>query len=317
MPLDHALELRIPWWGQLDLRGQRAGERRRRDADLPAAADRRLPVPQQGGGHPADAVDQRPHARQDVPGLAGGDHHRGHEPGERQRHHQHRQHPLLPLPDRDPRLGKPQIALGELAGLVGHPVHRIDTDVLRADTRQQFLQRPFGVRPADPLRDHRRRHLRPLPQKRPDLRLVGIGHLAAPGPLVLRRPVRGQRRPHRVTGHAQPPGDLLDGHALRPMQTANLGPVLHFQHPPKSRRGVSFRSTPRGQFSGSPDNSSRPRSDAPTGSLDAVLPCRDSPVEPHSCPPVRAHPRPPRRAAQPVATPEPRAAGAAGTGSPA
>jgi hypothetical protein len=31
-------------------------------------------------------------------------------PGERQRHHQHRQHPLLPGRDRDARLLEPQVA---------------------------------------------------------------------------------------------------------------------------------------------------------------------------------------------------------------
>jgi len=44
-----------------------------------------------------------------------------------------------------------------------------------------------------------------------------------------------------VAGHPQPPDDLLNGHTLGPMQTADLRPVLHKQHPPRSaRRGVNF-----------------------------------------------------------------------------
>ena len=49
--------------------------------------------------------------------------------------------PRLPDRDRDRRFGEPQIALGDLAGLVDDPVDRVDPDVLRADPGQQLLQR--------------------------------------------------------------------------------------------------------------------------------------------------------------------------------
>jgi len=50
-------------------------------------------------------------------------------------------------------------------------------------------------------------------------------------PQVLRRPVAGQSRPHRVPRDPHRPGDRLDRHSLRPVQPADLRPVLHREHP--------------------------------------------------------------------------------------
>ncbi len=95
--------------------------------------------------------------------------------------------------------------------ILGGPYHRVRTSRVEAQptgpgrvwnpTGEQLLQRPFRVRPADPRRDHWPRHLRPLRQQRPDLRLIRIHHRP---PLIPRRQVGGQRGPHRVASHSQP-----------------------------------------------------------------------------------------------------------------
>jgi hypothetical protein len=91
----------------------------------------------------------------------------------------------------------------------------------------------------DPLRDHRPGHPRPLDQQRPHLRLVGIGDRAPRHALVARWPVRAQRRPHRVPRNPEPPDDLLDRHALSPMQATDLCPVLQRESPPPALAQLS------------------------------------------------------------------------------
>ena len=111
--------------------------------------------------------------------------------------------------------------------------------------------------PADPLGDHRRRHRRARLQQLPDPRLDRVHHRPRRRPLVPRRPVRGQRRLHRVPRAPHHPRDLLDRHPLRPVQPADLSPVLHGQHPlppglaveDRIRQGVSFHLPSGGQFS--------------------------------------------------------------------
>ena len=73
----------------------------------------------------------------------------------------------------------------------------------------QHRQRPL---PADPLRDHRRRHVRPGRQQLPDPRLSRIGDRPLRRPLVPRRPIRGQRPPHRVPAHPQLAGNRPHRH---------------------------------------------------------------------------------------------------------
>ncbi len=104
--------------------------------------------------------------------------------------------------------------------------------------------------PPDPLRDHRRRHRRIRRQQFPDPRLRRVGDRSLPRPLILRRPVTGDRCPHRVPRDPHHPGDHLDRHLLRPVQPADLSPVLHAKHPfhplarlepESSGRGSKFR----------------------------------------------------------------------------
>nr|AAG24941.2 unknown [Frankia sp. Ar15] len=239
-PLDDTLIFRVPWRRKPDLGRQRSREPRRRRRHPAGPPDRRFPIPHQRLRDPPDPADQQPHARENVTGLPRGNHRRGQEPGERQRHHQHRKHPFLPRTHRNHRLREPQITMRELPRLIHHPVHRVDPDILRPDHRQSLLQRRQRIRPADPLRDHRRRHPRPLRQQRPDHRLERIDHRPARRPFVLRRPVRRQRRPHRVPRHTQPSSDLLDRNALSSTQPADLRPVLHLQHPSYTSRGSVF-----------------------------------------------------------------------------
>jgi hypothetical protein len=47
---------------------------------------------------------------------------------------------------------------------------------------------------------------------------------------------RGRRRPQRRAGHPHHPRDDLDRQPLRPVQRADLRPVLHGQHTPSSSR---------------------------------------------------------------------------------
>lgn len=66
---------------------------------------------------------------------------------------------------------------------------------------------------------------------------------------LLRRPIRGQRRPHRVPRHPQLTGDRIDRHLLRHVQPSDLGPILHADHSLTLTEGVNFRSAPGGQYS--------------------------------------------------------------------
>src|SRR5258707_7407628 len=54
---------------------------------------------------------------------------------------------------------------------------------------------------------------------------------------MIRRPPRSTLFPYTTLFRStQSTSDLLDGHTLCAMQTADLGPVFHSQHPPKIRR---------------------------------------------------------------------------------
>ena len=86
-------------------------------------------------------------------------------------------------------------------------------------------------------------------------------------PLILRRPVTGDRRPHRVPRDPHHPGDHLDRHLLRPVQPADLSPVLHAKAPlppPGSDearvigQGVKIQMPRRGQYSRAADSADGP-----------------------------------------------------------
>ena len=64
---------------------------------------------------------------------------------------------------------------------------------------------------------------RPAPRRRPSIPYL---------PFIARRTIGAQRRPHRVTRHAQPSADRLDPHPLRPMQPTDLSPIIHVDHSP-------------------------------------------------------------------------------------
>jgi hypothetical protein len=87
------------------------------------------------------------------------------------------------------------------------------------------------------------------PPTRPDLCLDPVHQPRLRRPLVLRRAVRSQRRPHRVPRDPQPPGHLADRHTLSPVPPSDLRPVLHTDHPPRSSRVVSFHPSAPAQFS--------------------------------------------------------------------
>ena len=142
------------------------------------------------------------------------------------------------MSDRDPRLREPEVALHNLARPVLDPIRRIDPGILRPDLPDPVLQGGDRVRPANPLRDHRRGHPRKISQQLPHLKLDRVDKRPPRRPVIHRRPIRRQRRPHRIPRHPQQPGNLLDRDVLPPMQTTNLSPVLHCYHPPRVlRRG--------------------------------------------------------------------------------
>ena len=93
-----------------------------------------------------------------------------------------------------------------------------------------LAERPDRIRPIDPLGDHRRRHPRIRRQQLPNPRFDLIDHRPGRRTLILRRPIRGQRRLHRVPRNPQHPRDLRNRQPLRPTQPPDLRPVLHAQH---------------------------------------------------------------------------------------
>ena len=179
----------------------------------------------------------------------------------------------LAVADGDVDVGLPQVELGQLARAIVRCAGRgraAGTAARSSATRSRSTR--IESLPADALGDHRRRHVRELPQQLADLRLDRVDDRALPRPLVARRRRRAQRRPHRVAGHAQPAGDGLDAHPLGPVEPTDLGPVLHVDHPSCSLArirpgsefhhrqwwtrggGVSFRVPIGGQFSRAADS---------------------------------------------------------------
>jgi hypothetical protein len=184
--------------------------------------------------------------------VTGRDQHRRQPPGVAADHRQHRQPrrpALLPEPDRNGDRREPEIALSQLARIVGRPARRVRRQVSRPQLPHPVLQNGQPPLPPDPLRDHRRRHRRIRLQKLPDPRLERIHRRPRRPALVLRRAVARQSRPHRVPRNPQRPRDHLDRQVLRPMQPADFSPILHCEHlsPPDSHRRA--RRFPReGQF---------------------------------------------------------------------
>ena len=95
------------------------------------------------------------------------------------------------------------------------------------------LQDRHPALPADPLGDHRRRHLRELAQQLPDLP-APPRRPPTPSPPAHSAAARPNAAPSRTVLRAtpKPASDRLDPHPLSPMQPTDLGPVLHADHPP-------------------------------------------------------------------------------------
>lgn len=152
----------------MDPGGQVTGELTHPDSEMVPTPDARLVVPDQPTRDRAQlGREQQPRPRQQVSGRPGRDHRRGDELRERRHHHQNRQHHPRPVSDRDPRLGKPQVALSLITSVVDDPVSRISRSVVRADRRDILPEPRRRPRPADPLRQHLRRHRPRDVQQRP------------------------------------------------------------------------------------------------------------------------------------------------------
>ena len=178
-------------------------------------------------------LDQQPHMPAENIGRLLRADHAGQRPTRVARHaHQHRQHRRLAMPDRDRIVREPQIPLAQLARLVLGPPERLGHLISRPQLRHPLAQHRDTPSPADPLRDHRRRHIRRHRQQTPDRRLEHVHRRALTLPLILRRVDRTKRRPHRVPSHTQPPGDGLHAHPLPPMQSSDLCPFLHVDQVP-------------------------------------------------------------------------------------
>ena len=171
-------------------------------------------------------------AGQHVMGLTGRDHEAADEPGEAAHPGDHPQLVGLAMTERDLHGGLPQIELGELPREIDGSLARIGRHEQRAQLGHPITQHPDRVRPADPLGDHRRRHRRELAQQLEHLRLDGVDDRPLRRPLIARRRLRAQCRPHRVAGHPEPADDRLDPHPLSPMQTTDLSPLIHVDHSP-------------------------------------------------------------------------------------
>ena len=72
------------------------------------------------------------------------------------------------------------------------------TQLLRADLAHAIFEHGHRIPPADPFRDHRRRHGRPLRQQQPKLVFHRIGKSDARASLTPRNLISAQRRPNSV-----------------------------------------------------------------------------------------------------------------------
>ena len=172
--------------------------------------------------HPPTAIQIR--------GGAGRDQPREQRARIRGHHRQHRQllgGAGLPKPHRHHNVGEPEVILRDLARDISRPRSRIRRQIGRPQLGDTHLEHRQPTRPADPLRDHRRRHRRKDPQQLTNTRLNLIHDRPDRRPLVLRCIIPGNRGTHRVTRNSQRPRDHLDRQPLRSMQPADLSPVLH------------------------------------------------------------------------------------------
>ena len=198
----------------------------------PAHRDGRLAVIDTHAGHRPQLDQQTEMAAEHVGRLLGADH-AGQDPARVARHpDEHRQHRRLAVSHRDRIVGEPQVPLAELAGLVLGAAERLGHLIGRPQLGHPLAQHRDPPGPADPLGDHRRRHVRRHRQQPTDGRLELVHRRPRPLALVVRRRIGTQRRPHRVASHTEPADDRLHAHPLSQVQPSDLCPLLHVDQVP-------------------------------------------------------------------------------------
>ena len=137
----------------------------------------------------------------------------------------------LPEPRRQRDRREPEIALSDLPSQIAGARRRIRRHIDRPQLSHPCAQGADRIPPLQPFGDNRGRHRRAGLQQLPDPRLHRIHNRASRPSPIGRRLVGGQRLLHRVLRTPQHPRDHLNRHPLRPMQPADLRPILHTQHP--------------------------------------------------------------------------------------
>ena len=214
----------------------------------------------------------------EVFGGQGRDQHRECPPRIAADHCQHRQlcsSADLAVSDRHHHIGKPEVALSDLAGHIRCPRRRIRA----ADTTGAAHGPGHSACGSNTTIRFARRSPSPASSDRPP---AIPGSSARPHQpltrwptLILRRASRGQHRFHRVPRNPQYPRDLRNRQLLRPAQPPDLCPVLHAQHslppwlaqPRLSRKLVKIELPRSGQYSIAADTNylSRLAGSAPSG----------------------------------------------------
>jgi hypothetical protein len=121
-------------------------------------------------------------------------------------------------------------------------IRRIGRGVLGANRRHPLPEPRHRPRPADPLGDHGRRHLRIHRQQRPNPGLGRTDRRFHRRPLIPWWPIAGQRCSDRLAGHAQPLGNRSLRQRLAVMQVPDQRPVFQGDHP-SDRGWVDYFST--------------------------------------------------------------------------
>src|SRR5579884_2953624 len=237
--LDHAFGFRVARAAQSCAHPQRAAERlelarQRLSAGAPLA-DAAFLVPHRAARHRAELLEHAQHPRQHVMARAGRDHPAAVEVREAGRGRHDPELVGLAEPEWDLHIGLPQIPLRELTRRVRRALTRIRRHEQRPQLTDPVAQDRDPPIPADPFRDHRRRHRRELAQQLADLRLDRVHRRSRTLAFVTRWLIATQRLAHRVARHVQAPHDRFDAQPLRAMQPTDLGPVLHVDHafPPR------------------------------------------------------------------------------------
>jgi hypothetical protein len=234
--LDYPLGFGIPRRAQACTDAQGAAERlelTREDlAALAPLPDAAFLVPHRGARDGAELAKHLEHPSEHVVCGARRDHPRAGETTEPTHPDDDPELVGLAGPDRDLNRGLPEIELGELTRRIARALTRIRRHEQWPQLRDAIAQHPNRALPADPLRDHRRRHLWELAQQLADPWLHRVDDRALARPRIARRCVRTQGRTHRVARQAQTPRDRLDSQPLRSMKPTNLGPAVHVDHPP-------------------------------------------------------------------------------------